>query len=1026
VREDNFQKAISLLNTDQKKAVEQIYGPVMVVAGPGTGKTQILALRIAYILHTTDTLPRNILCLTFTEAGAFAMRERLRTFIGTDAYKVEIHTFHSFANTIIQDYPDYFEFKQNPVQLDDITRIKIIRSIIDSEDINLEVLRPFYNKYSKQGSIIGALQDIKKEGITPDELSEKINKINAENEDNKQLNKKGEPTLVWKRRAEKIKGIIEFVEVYKAYQKALRDEGLYDYDDMIMFVIDALKNNPDLLSHYQETFLFIHVDEYQDTNGAQNRLLNLLAQEQNDLSPNVFVVGDDDQAIYRFQGANIENILHFDKAYQDNVVIPIRTNYRSTKTILNAAQSVISKNTQRLVNRIKTLDKTLVPAKTGDKELIDVYEFINSDNENIFIANEIKKLVKEGVNHSDIAILYRKNAHGYEIANVLEKFDVPTKRDVTKTLFENPYVEKLLDILSLVRIYGDANNELFYRVLLFDFFNIPVHEVYEYTSYAYANKLKLIDLAIGSYSEKEYEEFTPSEDISAFVKSLFEWHELSVNTQISYLVEKIIRDTDMIRYIEGQTEFKNAPKGEISHDFNDLLAIISFYEFIKNQEKANERYLLDDLLKDIDLMQESRISVSISKQESSLDGVNLLTAHSAKGLEFPYVFIVKSSNNNWGNTRRMPTLLLPEIYLSEDEIEISDKEQLLEDERRLFFVAMTRAKEKIYITYANEYESNGSVSQTEPTQFIAEIDKSFLKFNETKEDTSSAKDLVTLIKSAPNPEYSKQEEQFLRKQLEKFKLSATALNTYIESPLLFKERFLIHVPQIKTKELALGTAIHKALETFNRGCIKGKVTTLQEMINIFAITLKKEFYADEQYQVTLDEGTTLITDYYPYLKEITIPEKIIMAEYNFGSHNIPFELKDGQVVRLTGKLDRLEKIDDENVRIIDYKVSKPKTEGDIKGTTKASNGSIWRQLVFYTLLANEDHLFRPDRDPNKPKYLCSEVAIDFIRKDKYKNDYKRSQFSPTSSDIEELKELINTVMNEINSLNFPEEPTILL
>ncbi len=1003
MNEEVFIKAKNELNKKQLEAVESIYGPVMVIAGPGTGKTQILALRIANLLKETDTDASNILCLTFTEAGTTAMRERLKKFIGTEAYKVTINTFHGFANNVIQDYPENFSFSRDLIQLDDVSRLKIVRDCIDTAE-NLDYLKPFYNKYAKEKDIISAIQTLKKEGLNYEELRERVSKLIDEHNNNPKLNRKGQPTVEWKKRLEKLKHIYELATVYGLYQSKLTEEGFYDYEDMILFLGDELKENEEFRAQFHEKYQFILVDEYQDTNGGQNEILKWLCSY--DESPNLFVVGDDDQAIYRFQGANLENILSFNTTYKNVKTIAINLNYRSTQKILDIASSTIKNNEQRLTRMIETLDKDLVAHFKDNDEQIDFHEFDKKEDEYIFIANKIQNLINNGVDPSEIAVIYRKNAHGYDINDVLAKYDIKTDHKSSDNILNNSTVNNFIKLLRVINLYNKNIDEDLYRVMLFPFFKIPVVDLYNLVLENRKEEISFVEKVLNVEQEED--------KIYEFSNMLQKWHRDSSNINISNLILNIINDIKLFNFI---------PEAE---SFDDVVSLISFIEFVKSSEKINRNISLSEILNNIDLIIENNYSINKVNSENT-NGVNLLTAHSSKGLEFEYVFIIHLTQNNWGNTRKPTDLLVPEIYNNYYDVD-DEKKLRLEDERRLFFVAITRAKNKVIFTKSNLETAEDNKKQA-TSQFIDEIGKENINFFGPEDHKTEIEDLEKLLSVPSTEPYSKQEEEFLKKRIEAFSLSPTALNDYLESPILFKERYLIRIPTAKNKHIAMGTGIHASLEFLNKKLIEIKDVSkveLEELENIYKAVLKKEFEGDEDYLETMEEGLQILRKYYDYYVKSNIYELPIEAEYNFGFHNVILPLENGGDIRLTGKIDKVEMINEEtnSVRIVDFKTAKQKSENQIKGKTKDSDGKYWRQLVFYKLLTELDSEFKPKNKFSSEKYNVKEVQLDFLREDKGK--FTKRSFEITKQDVDKLKLLINEVMKNIRDLNFPDKPNIVI
>ena len=364
--EKKFAEEYNRLNKEQRKAVDTIEGPVMVIAGPGTGKTQILASRIGKILLETDTSPDNILCLTYTDAGVVAMRKRLLQFIGPDAYKVNIYTFHAFCNDVIQENLSLFE-KTSLDPVSDLEKIQLFKELIDSFPKNHPLKRYRGDVYFEINNLQSLFSTMKREGWTPAFINQRIDEylVDLPTRDEFIYKKKYKDFNAGDLKKDKIEEQKERMEKLRAavnefdgFQQLMRKRNRYDFDDMINWVIKAFEENKNLLANYQEKFQYILVDEYQDTSGTQNRIVELLISYWD--KPNVFVVGDDDQSIYRFQGANVENMLDFANSYKDNLLTVVLTNnYRSTQPILDISKTLINRNEERLVKQLPSLSKAV-------------------------------------------------------------------------------------------------------------------------------------------------------------------------------------------------------------------------------------------------------------------------------------------------------------------------------------------------------------------------------------------------------------------------------------------------------------------------------------------------------------------------------------------------------------------------------------------------------------------------------------------------------------------------------------------
>src|SRR5215203_946393 len=431
---EKFNIEYNRLNEQQKKAVDQVYGPVMVVAGPGTGKTQILSVRIGKILLETDYLPSNILCLTYTDAGVLAMRKRLLNMIGPDAYSVQIHSFHSFCNMVIQQNMHLFH-KKELQPINELEQVQCLMELIDGFDNSHPLKRYKTDAYFEAGYLKDLFSNMKREGWTADYLVKKVEEyiedIIPDTFYNKIKAKKGiiELTAEGRKEQEKMIKLKSAVQAFPMYQKILKEKQRYDFDDMINWVINVFETNTDILANYQEQYQFILVDEYQDTSGAQNKLVELLVSYWQEESPNLFVVGDDDQSIYRFQGANMENMRMLAGKYEKDLLRVVLTqNYRSVQPILDAAHALIQNNVQRLCNEYKDLHKILTAANATHKSLhiAPAIRSVNNEfEENILVTEEIAALVKEGIEPGRIAVIYKEHRTGEELQKFLQLQNIP-------------------------------------------------------------------------------------------------------------------------------------------------------------------------------------------------------------------------------------------------------------------------------------------------------------------------------------------------------------------------------------------------------------------------------------------------------------------------------------------------------------------------------------------------------------------------------------------------------------------------
>ncbi|HEX2845752.1 MAG TPA: ATP-dependent helicase, partial [Chitinophagaceae bacterium] len=487
---EQFQLAYNQLNEQQRKAVDTIEGPVMVIAGPGTGKTQILTSRIGKILLETDSLPENILCLTYTDAGVVAMRKRLLQFIGPDAYKVNIYTFHAFCNDVIQENLSLFE-KTALDPISDLEKIQLFKELIDSFPKNHPLKRYRGDVYFEVNNLQSLFSTMKREGWTPAFINQKIEAYldDLPNRDEfvykrkyKEFNAgdlKKDKLDEEKERMEKLQAA---VNEFEHFQQLMRKRNRYDFDDMINWVIRAFEENKNLLANYQEKFQYILVDEYQDTSGTQNRLVELLISYWD--KPNVFVVGDDDQSIYRFQGANVENMLQFANSYRNDLMTVVLTsNYRSTQPILDISKTLINRNEERLVKQIDGLSKELISSNSKISQLIHpplVQEYETQRQEMIGITRQVQALLQQGISPGRIAIIYKENKYGEDLAQYFKLLQIPVYSKRHLNILELSLAQKIILLLRYLAAEHDipyGGDEMLFEILHFDWFGIPPIEV---------------------------------------------------------------------------------------------------------------------------------------------------------------------------------------------------------------------------------------------------------------------------------------------------------------------------------------------------------------------------------------------------------------------------------------------------------------------------------------------------------------------------------------------------------------------
>lgn len=999
------------MNERQRLAVDTTEGPVMVIAGPGTGKTQILAARIGKILLDTDTAPENILCLTYTDAGTIAMRRRLLSFIGPDAYKVNIHTFHSFCNDIIQENLSLFE-KTALDPISDLERIQLFKTLIDDFPKNHPLKRYRGDVYFEMSNLQNLFSTMKREGWTPEFINTKIDEYLASLETRDEYIAK-RATREFKKgdvRTDKIAEEKERMDKLRAavgefdrFQKLMREHDRYDFDDMINWIIKAFEENKPLLLSYQERYQYILVDEYQDTSGTQNRLISLLISFWD--KPNVFVVGDDDQSIYRFQGANVENMLDFAQQYaKDLLTVVLTNNYRSTQPILDISRTLIERNQERLVAQIPGLSKHLVAShpRTGQLHFPpQLQEYLSPRQEMTGITLQVERLLAEGVLPGRIAIIYKENKYGEELARFLQLKNIPVYSKRNLDLFTVPLVQQILLMLRYLWAEHDApygGDEMLFEILHFKFFGIAPIEIAKLS----------VDVADKQFGDQRtsirrllYEKANrPARDLfdqglpeplkkaSRTLESLI--GDVS-NLTLQGLFENVIRDTGVLAFV-----ITNPEKIWL------MQVLTALFNFIKEESRRDPDLNLEQFLQITDLMKANGLPLPLVKVSGSDKAVNLLTAHGSKGLEFEYVFFAGANAATWEKKRKPGGgYKYPDNLFSSRGSDESGSEEL----RRLFYVALTRVEVHLFISYAR-YRDDGK--ELEPSMFIAEImDQYELSFGKVSipAEEQTAFDALP-FGDAIAPEIQAGEEDLIGRMLEKFVMNVTALNNYLKCPLEFYYRNLIRIPSPKNEATEFGSAVHHALQRLFEKMKEDaheRFPSRAEMLTDFEWYMRRhrEIFTREAFARRMEYGLEVLANYYD--KYVAQWNKIVAVERNIRNVIV-------RGVPLKGKLDKLE-FQGKEVNVVDYKtgdVDKAREKLTPPNEKDPNGGDYWRQAVFYKILVDSYE---------QKEWKVTSTEFDFVEPDK-KKEYRKAKIMITPEDTTTVTQQIVQTWHKIQNREF--------
>lgn len=627
---------VEKLNKEQKEAVLTTEGPLLILAGAGSGKTRVLTTRIAYLVEEKHISPYQILAITFTNKAAREMKERVTSLIGDMAHAIQISTFHSFGLRLLRENYEHLGYDKNFNIMDSDDSLTVIKRIL--KELNYDPKE--YNPHSIRNKISGC----KNEMISP-ETYERYAATDFEK---------------------------VVLEVYKKYKKTLKKNNAVDFDDLLILPLELFSKNKDILQKYQEKFKYILIDEYQDTNEAQYILTKMLSAKYR----NICVVGDENQSIYSFRGANYRNILNFEKDYEEAKVIKLEQNYRSTSTILDAANSVIKNNQNRK-------EKNLWSTK-GAGEKITYYRADSEKDEAAFVGREARRLACDGVSYQEIAVLYRTNAQSRTIEEAFLKENVPYKVVGGTSFYNRKEIKDLLAYLKL--IHNDRDNISLQRVI-----NTPKRGIGLRT-------IELLQEKADSEDKSMYDAIETGKEL-VFKNLIEDLKRVSEKLTLTELVDKVLDASGLKKELQDEKTLEADIRLENLEEFKSIT---------KQFEEEYGVISLEDFLLETSLVSDK------DEYTNDVNRVSLMTVHSVKGLEYDYVFTVGLEEG-----------IFPHMNSLMDS-------QELEEERRLCYVAITRAKEKLYISNARRRTLFGKDQINPPSRFIAEIDQDLIDSTQNK------------------------------------------------------------------------------------------------------------------------------------------------------------------------------------------------------------------------------------------------------------------------------------------------------
>lgn len=969
-----FAEAYASLNAAQKQAVDTIEGPVMVIAGPGTGKTQILTLRIAKILLETDMQPENILALTFTDAGAKAMRERLHRYIGARAYRVGIYTFHGFAERLIRGYPDAYTKVIGGRPASALDKIAIVESLLD--DTQFKLLRPMGNPLYYVSAIIRMITTLKKEYVTPDRLAAIIATQTAQLNDTERVHTKGAHKGKVRSEYTNLERSIaknsELLNVYRRYEAVMADQHLYDFEDMIVETVNALTHHEDMLRDLQETYQYVLADEHQDVNGSQNKILELLCNFHD--QPNVFVVGDEKQAIYRFQGASLENFLYFTDLFKGTTQIDLVENYRSGQPVLDAAHSLVAVEDGPLKNlRVPLLAQS-------DKAAVEQRGFSHQAIEDGWIVDTVLAELEQGTAAEEIAVIVRTNREVEQLSALLRKRGIAVSASADGDILEHPITHTIQNLIEAV--VDSHNEEALFSLLNSSFWGLSVSDFIKIAgARSYGQSLVTILESEEMLRQAGVENVTAAQNIVATITTA---RDMSSHESPQRVLEYLINQSGYLAHIIKADPIEG---GRV---------VRRLYDEIEKMVLTDGKATLAEVREVLASYRAHHLPLFAPYIGASSNAVQVMTAHKSKGLEFETVLVAHVTDGLWGGSKKREDFKIPLTTLvSADDIDY------LDDERRLLYVAMTRAKRKLFLSHS---EQNQEGKELLPSRLFDDIDTAYLSVVTTEEIEQAFDPLGQLVGVAlPMPT----DVTLLQNILAQRGLSATALNNYLRSPYDYLYRNVLRIPEVQSTALQFGTVVHDVLEWVSGEMTKtSALPTATQVMTKLETALQRLPINQNEFIRLHEKGLGALIAYLDQTKNSFT--KNAKTEFSL-TVKLPTGLPEFPELTLTGKLDRLD-LDETGrvIRVVDYKTGKPKTRNEIEGKTKSATGDYKRQLAFYALMLS---LYGDER------YLCRTGVLSFVEPDK-KGVVHEEVFTITDEDIAELQDTLIQVTKEIVSGSF--------
>jgi len=972
------------LNTAQKEAVDTIDGPVMVVAGPGTGKTQVLALRIGNILKKTDTKADSILCLTFTNSGVKAMRERLRKYIGPEAGKVKIATFHSFGMNIIEKYFLVLGLDEAPKLMDDKDAIALCDDILENND--WEYIRPRGDTARYFRDLKSLISLLKRERLSPENFEKEIKKeIKSIESDPANISSRGVTKGEFKKEViKKIESLIrtlEAVKFFELYEVSKKEKNVFDYDDVLENLVKIVEESDDALEAIKVEYQYVLIDEHQDSSGVQNEFLETVWGEVE--QPNIFVVGDDRQLIYGFGGASLEYFENFKHTFGKAKLITLVENYRSTQKILDLSHKLLKSSLveEKLKSNIK------------ENHSLKLVEADYPRDEILAVAIEISARGgpasggKDKIDFNDMAILVPKNRHVRSTMTILRDMGIPVAQGEAIHFFDTTEAQALIRVL---KILANPENGIALSASFFD----KHSGVSPIKAYEFIRDNNMREFSLLSIKEEKNTLFDGNNEINNWIQKLKSWLSLTSELNLYSLIQKMGSEF-LLEDVKGHEELTLRVE-----------VVRTMLHLVLMQIEKTPKLTLKEFLEFIDRIESYGENIPLAVFSKD-EGVRVLTLHGSKGLEFDFVWIAHMDERSFSGSRK-GGFSVPESI----EEKVVKKDQ--EVQKRELYVAITRAKRFCTVSYA--LHSYTGFDQ-ELAQVVADIEENFEKENskETEEKilAHNPKAYVEKIEIKKEALSLTELKEIVKRDYEDRKMSVSLLNNFFECPWKWYFRNLLQLPEPKSESLEFGNIIHGSIDMILK---LNKKPTKIEIENIIKEQIKKSAFGTERKQEEfLKLGFNVISKWVENRlgeinKNIENEQSVSVSDNRFPNLNI------------YGKIDLIEHLparnafsivdtggDKENekgnVRVTDFKTGNPRKKSDIeKIDDEGRMSGYMRQLAMYSYLLITNKKWNVNVTESRLEFVEAKKEIESF----YNTVITSEQIDMIVRDIQDYNELLKT------------------